>query len=62
MAENNEQFVNFCKEKGLRPGHVASAIAGVVIFLGIIIKGYDLVCGLLTCVYPMIASIRAINT
>ena len=46
----------------MRPGHVLAGVGVVVLILGLIMKGYDIVCALLTCLYPMIYSIRAIES
>ena len=62
IAKQNPKFVNFCKEKGLPPGQVLAGVAGLVTLLAILIKGYDILCALLTCVYPLWCSIKAINT
>ena len=62
FAESMPELVKVCKDKGIRPGHVLAAAGVVVIVVGTIMKGYDIVCALLTCVYPMIYSIRAIES
>lgn len=38
------------------------AASAVVVLLGIIMQGYNIVCALLTCVYPMLQSIKTIES
>ena len=56
------EFAKICKDKKLRPGHILAGVGTVAAILGVILKGYDIVCAVLTCVYPMIYSIRAIES
>ena len=62
FAASMPEFENFCKQKSLRPGHVLAVVGVLSVVVGTIMKGYDIVCAILTCVYPMIYSIRAIES
>ena len=62
LAEGLPELVKMCKGKGIRPGHALGAAGSLVLIVGTILQGYNIVCALLTCVYPMIASIRAIES
>ena len=62
FAESMPELVKVCKDKGIRPAYVLAGVGSVVMVVGTIMKGYDIVCALLTCVYPMIWSIRAIES
>lgn len=61
FALSQPEFVKVCEKYGLPPGKVLGGIFGVVVLLGIVIQGYNIICALLTCVYPMIQSIKTIE-
>jgi len=48
------EFVEICKKYGLPPGLVMLGVSATLLVLGIIMQGYNIVCALLTCVYPML--------
>lgn len=54
--------MEICKKYGLPPGMVLLGVSGVLVVLGIIMQGYNIVCALLTCVYPMLQSIKTIES
>ena len=56
------ELVKVCKKYNIRPGQVLGAGGILVTILLILTKGYDVICALLTVVYPMISSIRAIES
>ena len=61
-AEILPELVKVCKQYKIRPGYVLGAAGAVVLILLVLTKGYDVICALVTCVYPIIASIRAIES
>ena len=62
FAKNFPEFVDICKKYGVAPGMVLGGVSLLVIVLGIIMQGYNIVCALLTCVYPMLMSIKTIES
>ena len=62
VASMNPKLVEVCKKYNIRPGQVLGAAGALVTILLVITKGYDVICALLTVVYPIIASIRAIES
>ena len=60
-AQGIPELVAVCKQYGLPADLVLGG--GVLVFgLGLLIfQGYNIVCALLTCVYPMIQSVRTIE-
>lgn len=62
LAHHNPQFIEICKKYGLPPGKVLGGVFGVVILFGVISQGYNIICSLLTCIYPLIQSIRSIES
>lgn len=62
IAEGLPELIKICKKNNIRPGHALGAAGSLVLIVGTILQGYNIVCALLTCVYPMIASIRAIES
>ena len=61
MASGSPEFKKMCDKLGVAPGIAVSAILGLVLVLGIIIKGYDILIAALTVVYPMWCSVLAIE-
>ena len=62
IANTMPEFKAMCDKQKLRPGHIMAGVLGLVTVIGVWIKGYDIICALLTCVYPMIMSIRAVES
>ena len=62
LAKGMPAFEAQCKKHNLRPGHVLGAASALLLVLLVLFKGYDVVCAMLTCVYPMLASIRSIES
>jgi len=62
LAEGLPELVKISKKNGIRPGHALGAAGALVTIVGTILQGYNILCAILTCVYPMIASIRAIES
>ena len=60
-AEAIPELVKQCKKYKIRPGHVLGAAVVLVTLLMVVMKGYDILVAVLTCVYPMIMSCRAIE-
>ena len=56
------EFVDICKKYGLPPGMVLLGASGFLVVLGILMQGYNIVCALLTCVYPMLQSVKTIES
>ena len=61
FALSQPEFSKTCKKYGLPPGMVLAGILSILIVIGIIIQGYNIVVALITCVYPMIKSIETIQ-
>lgn len=62
FAKNFPEFIEMCKKYGVPPGTVLAGASAVLVLLGIIMQGYNIVCALLTCVYPMLMSIKTIES
>ena len=62
LAVNIPELVKVCNKHGIRPGHVLLVAGSVSLVLLVIIQGYGIICSLLTCVYPMVMSIQAIES
>ena len=60
-AMSQPEFVKACDKYGLPPGTVLGGILGVAILIGVITQGYNIICALITCVYPMVQSIKCIQ-
>lgn len=56
------EFVDICKKYGAPPGMVLAGVSAILVLLGIMMQGYNIVCALLTCVYPMLMSIKTIES
>ena len=54
FAHAQPELVKVCKKYNVPPGYVVSGLLAVLTLLGIMIQGYNIICALLTCVYPMI--------
>ena len=54
-------LVKVCKKYKLPAGRVLGAILFVLTVVGIITQGYNIVCAVMTCVYPMLESIRTLE-
>ena len=53
-AQNLPELVKVCKKYNVPPGLVLGGVS-VVFTLGLLLyQGYNIVCAILTCVYPMI--------
>lgn len=61
-AKNVPEFTEFCKKQNLPPGLVLLGITAVLTVLGVILQGYNLVCVVLTIIYPIIQSIKTIES
>ena len=62
LAKTQPKFDEVVKKQGLRPGHVMAGLIVLAMLFLVLFQGYAIICALLTCVYPMIASIRAIES
>ena len=62
LAKSQPKFEEVVKKQGLRPGHVGAGLIVLTLLLLVVFQGYAIICALLTCVYPMIASVRAIES
>ena len=61
-ADGIPELKAVCKQYDI-PADLVLGGGGLVVVLGLIfIKGYDIVCALMTCVYPMIATVRTIES
>jgi hypothetical protein len=61
-AKHFPEFEKICKQYGVPPGLVMAGGFTALIVLGVILQGYNIVCALLTCVYPMLQSIKTIES
>lgn len=51
-----------CKKYGVPPGMVLLGLSGFIALVGIMMQGYNIVVALVTCVYPMLQSIKTIES
>ena len=56
------EFVAFCEKNGLPADLVLGGGIAAFVLVGVILQGYNIICALLTCVYPMICSIKTIES
>ena len=61
-AEHIPQLVQLCSKNQIRPGYVLGGVTTLVVLVGAFFQGYNLVSALLTCIYPIIASIKALES
>ena len=61
FALSQPEFVKVCEKYGVPPGAVLGGILGFALLVGVIIQGYNIISALLTCVYPMVKSIKCIE-
>ena len=61
LANSMPEFIDICKKYNIPADLVLGGAIGVTLLVGIILQGYNIVCALLTCVYPMLMSIRTIE-
>ena len=61
LAKTQPKLVEVCKQYGVRPAHVLAGLGVAVGLMTILLHGYSIICACLTCVYPMIQSISAIE-
>ena len=62
LANSMPELMTICKKYNLPADLVLGGVIGVVLLVGIILQGYNIVCALLTCVYPMLQSVKTIET
>ena len=62
LANGMPELIAICKKYNLPADLVLGGVIGVVLLIGIVLQGYNIVCALLTCVYPMLMSIRTIES
>lgn len=62
LAQQFPEFIAMCNKYNLKPGMVLAGVSAVLVVIGIIVQGYNIVCALLTCVYPMFMSIKTIES
>ena len=61
LANGMPELIAICKKYNLPADLVLGGVIGVFLLVGIIMQGYNIVCALLTCVYPMLMSVRTIE-
>ena len=54
-------LVKVCEKYKLPAGRVLGGILFVLTVVGVITQGYNIVCAVMTCVYPMLESIRTLE-
>ena len=62
LANGMPELITICKKYNLPADLVLGGAIGVVLLIGIVLQGYNIVCALLTCVYPMLMSIKTIES
>ena len=62
FAKKIPELVKVCNKHGIKPGHVLLGGGTFFALLMVLLQGYNIICVLLTCIYPMYASIKAIET
>ena len=61
MAAGSPEFKKMCDKAGVAPGMAVAGIAGLLVVIGVIVKGYDILIAAMTVVYPMWCSVLAIE-
>ena len=61
FAKTQPEFVKQCEKYGVPPGMVLGGVLALLLIIGVITQGYAIICALLTCVYPMLCSIKTIE-
>ena len=54
LGHHFPEFMKICEKYKLPPGKVLGGILGVVTLFGVVSQGYNIVCSLLTCIYPLL--------
>ena len=54
LANGMPELIAICKKYNLPADLVLGGAIGVFLLIGIVLQGYNIVCALLTCVYPML--------
>ena len=62
LANGMPELISICKKYNLPADLVLGGAIAVLLLIGIIVQGYNIICALLTCVYPMLMSIRTIES
>lgn len=62
LGHHFPEFMKICEKYNLPPGKVLGGICGAITVLGVVSQGYNIVCSLLTCIYPLTQSIRSIES
>ena len=57
IGSNIEPLKKVCDKHQIKPGHIVLGAGSLTLVAVVIIQGYSILCCLLTCVYPMYASI-----
>ena len=53
-ANGMPELITICAKYNLPADLVLGGTLGLVLLIGVILQGYNIVCALLTCVYPML--------
>lgn len=61
VAEGIPELVKVCDQYKVKPGWVLGGAIGAVVLIMLITQGYNMICAVLTCVYPMYQSIKTIE-
>ena len=62
IASSFPEFKEICDKYKLPPGLILGGVGSFVTLVGIYLQGYNIVCTLITCVYPMWMSIKSIES
>jgi hypothetical protein len=62
FAQSFPEYIDICKKYKAPPGLILGGVGFVVTLIGVYLQGYNIVCTLITCVYPMWMSIKSIES
>ena len=62
MALHFPELCKVCEKNKVSPGLVLGGVGSVLSLAILIFQGYNILCALLTTVYPIIQSIRTVQT
>ena len=62
VANGMPELMAICKKYNVPADLVLGGAIGVTLLVGIILQGYNIIIALLTCVYPMLMSIKTIES
>ena len=62
IAQSFPEFVKICDQYGAPSGLILGGFLSIVTLVGVYLQGYNIICTLITCIYPMWMSIKSIES